>query len=132
MAPEIADIRLWWEIVREGLEVIRRKCDAEWRVEDVYAKCVAGEWTLFLEPGSEGLGFLLLSQYRDVYRGEKRLSVECAFYRGESDPFEAYEPFLFDLAAKIGARCVEFRSPRLGFRKKGWAVADVVYRKEVP
>lgn len=130
MPPEITDIRSCWEQVRPGLEEIRRKCDAEWRPEDVYAKCVAGEWTLFSEEGVDG--FLILCKYTGEYRGDLRLFVECAYYRGEEDPFAVYEPFVFELAGRIGARRVEFRSPRLGFRRKGWVVADVTYFKEVP
>lgn len=126
---EQKDIRQCWEQVKPGLEVIARKCDAEWRIEDVYAKCRAGEWTLFVL--ADGSGFIVLCQYQDVYKLQKRLAVECFYHTGEVDPFELYEPFVFEQARKIGAQFVEFHSPRCGFERKGWEVVDMIYRREV-
>jgi hypothetical protein len=129
MNLKITDIRSCWEEVKPGLLAIAQKCAAEWRVEDVYARCLAGEWTLFMGPEVDG--FLILSQYSDRYRNEKRLVVECAYHDGALDPFATYEPFLFATARQIGAVCIEFTSPRRGFEKKGWSVTDITYRKEV-
>lgn len=126
---EQKDVRQCWEQIKHGLEVIADKCDAEWRVEDAYAKCRAGEWTLFVLP--DGSGFIILYQYQDVYKLEKRLVVECAYHTGDVDPFEIYEPFVFEQARKIEAKCVEFHSPRRGFERKGWEITDMTYRQEV-
>ncbi len=129
MPLEIVDIRTCWEAIRPGLEAIRAKCAAEWRPEDVYHRCVAGEWTLFTAP--EGAGFVVLYQYVSPYSGDRRLVVECGYHVGAEDPFDVYEPQIMEIGRRIGAARVEFKSPRRGFERKGWTVDDICYSKEV-
>ncbi len=129
MEPQIMDIRECWEKVKPGLEIIKRRCAADWRVEDVYAKCVAGTWTLFMADGVDG--FLICCQGACPYRNMKILHIECAYYAGDVDPFEVFMPVIETLARQIGALEIEFRSPRTGFERKGWKVVDRVYRMEV-
>lgn len=127
---KITDIRSCWERIKPGLEIVRRKCNADWRVEDVYAKCVSDSWTLFTADGVDG--FLICWQFTSDYSGAKTLMIEVAYYHGPLHPFDVYQPFLDDLARSIGAKDIEFRSPRMGFLRKGWTEVDVVYRREVP
>lgn len=129
MGFEVTDIRGCWETIRPGLEVVRRKAAADWDLDEAFAKCVAGEWTLFTDGAVDG--FLILCQYFDEGLGVRVLFVVAAYCRGADDPIAVHGPFLHALARRIGAGVIEFRSPRLGFQKKGWAVAEVVYRQEV-
>lgn len=124
------DIRSCWEKIRPGLEAIKRKCSPDWRVEDVYAKCVNGKWSLFTADGCDG--FLICWTWNSAYLIKKILQIECAYHAGGIDPFEVFEPQILELARNNGCAVVEFQSPRSGFKRKGWQEVDVTYRMEVP
>lgn len=129
MKLENTDIRTCWERIKVGLEEVKRKTNPDWRVEDVYAKCVAGDWSLFAAEGVDG--FLIICRHDGEFSLVRRLFVVCAYYQGADDPFIEYGPFLNDLAKQVGARDIEFRSSRVGYQKKGWQVGPTTYRKEV-
>lgn len=129
MEPTVTDIRTCWETIKPGLEIIKRKCNADWRVEDVYAKCVSGAWTLFTAAGVDG--FFICWRGDSAYKPEKNLEIENAYYAGDLDPFKVFEPMIIDLAKKNGCSAVQFKSPRMGYQKKGWKIADIIYRQEV-
>jgi len=126
---EITDIREVWDQVRPGLEDIKKRFQPEWRPEDVYSRCVSGDWTLFMAAGVDG--FLICTKHVDLFSLKIRLYVEAAFYRGQSDPFEVFMPEIIRIAKEIGAIDIEFRSPRTGYERKGWTVVDRKYRWEV-
>lgn len=129
MAIEIADIATCWEQIKPGLEVIKARTNAVWSLDDVYSHCYLGEWLLFVEPGIDG--FLMVSARRCNYSGVCRLEVNCAYHRGESDPTQKYLPFLIQLARQMGAVSIDAHSPRRGWERKGFEVADVLYRMEI-
>jgi hypothetical protein len=128
MLMRMVDVRAVWDRVLPGLLAILRKCAADWRPEDVYSRLVSGEWSLFMAEGVDG--FAVFSQYVSPYTLEKRLVVECCYFDGD-DLWSRFEPELMQLARDVGAVCVECRSTRLGYQRKGWQVADILYRKEV-
>lgn len=129
MEPTVTDIRTCWEKIRPGLEIIKRKCHADWRVEDVYSRCVSGSWTLFTAAGVDG--FFICWKADATFRPEKVLEIECAYHAGDVDAFAVFEPLILELAKKNGCAAVQFRSPRKGYQRKGWKVVDMIYRQEV-
>jgi hypothetical protein len=127
------DVQAYWPYVAPRLVKLRAKTKARWIPEDVYAEIKTGSATLHIAgEGSDYLGFVVL-QARPDYDG-KTLWVWIACSDGKVDVVEKYEPELVAMARKIGAKRLEFSSPRKWERRLsgyGWAESHAVFAKEV-
>lgn len=125
----LADIRVEWPHVREGLEQVRALCDEAWRVEDVYAACVNGGAFLYTARD----GFVILQPLKDDYRGDTYLHIWIAWGDGR-DMVDRYAREIDRIAAMNQYERITFSSPRKGWERhvpEGWAVKKVVYEREV-
>jgi hypothetical protein len=127
------DIHAFWPYVAPRLVKVKQKTEARWIPEDVYAALKANAASLHIaEEGPNYVGFVVLQQRQD-YDG-KTLWVWVAYSDGP-DVVEKCEPELVAFAKNIGAKRLEFSSPRKWERRLkvlGWSESHAVFVKEVP
>lgn len=121
----LADIREVWGEVRLGLEHVRQKTEAPWRVEDVYAACVVGKAFLYVgEPG-----FIVCQPQEDKLSGKPELLVWVAYSR-DQDSVERFQPAVDALAREAGFSKLVMWSNRPGWqRNEGWTQVATVYER---
>ena len=117
------DLHKYWNQVRQGLEQVRRKSQADWIPEDVYSAIQSGTSTLHVADE----GFFVLTPRND-FNGVT-LFVWIAY--GEGNVFEKYEPQLEQMARQIKARRIRFESSRRGWSKR-YKYVTSIYEKELP
>jgi hypothetical protein len=126
------DIHAYWPYVAPRLVKVKAKTQARWIPEDVYAELKVKTATLHIvEEGQDYLGFVVL-QPRFDFDG-KALWVWIAFSDGP-DVVENCEPELVGYARNIGAKRLQFSSPRKWERRLkpfGWSESYAVFEKEV-
>lgn len=124
------DIHSCWPLVKEGLFVVKKRADSDkWIPEDVYHHIKAGISFLYLGfEENEYAGFLVLTPKRDQYTNELFLHVWIAYSKNKNI-YEYAEEQVKRIARDIGASCISFGSPRLGWKKR-YKIKSVNY--EVP
>jgi hypothetical protein len=122
------NIRLVWDAIRPGVEAALLKGGGDWRPEDVYASCVAGESHLYL---AESGAFCILQMQHNELLVQKECWVWVAFVpQGES--LEHYFPQAAAFARAAGAERLRFESRRAGWEKApGWVLTSSTYVQEL-
>lgn len=124
---EQADIRAVWDTVRPGLERVKAKINAPWRVEDVYVACVVGTAHLYL--GAPG--FVVVQPKTDPFTQEQELLVWIA-YSEEQDSVSRFQEAVDALALDHGFSKLTMWSNRPGWeRNDGWTQIAAVYERHV-
>jgi hypothetical protein len=135
--PVIADIRREWDWVSRGVDfILQEQPQLTFRAEDVYAACVNGDATLFVQKEALNPGFAVTYIDHDKYSGESGLLIWIAHLRerGLKSGVEIME-FFDQVARDCGCTYIEARSPieSLGehFLKNGWDLDTRVYTRKV-
>jgi len=122
------DIRQTWETVKCWLDIVADNQD--WRSEDVYAACVAGNAALYM-PDDDDEGLLILRVTENPFTGDKVLFIWVA-YSPLGDAQEKYSGDLESIAREAGCQWIEFESKRKGFSRRGeWEPMNTMYRRKV-
>lgn len=116
-------------LVLPGLERIVAKTRPDWTIANVYEHCLANEWLLFTDPGTDG--FIMVEIYKCKYTGNKIMHIPCAYCSGKRDSVSEYMPFLKMLATQMDIHRIELKSPRSGWKRKGFKPVETLYRMEV-
>lgn len=125
------DIREKWETVKPALEEIKRRFNAPWRPEDIYAECVYGEARLYSSEEDPDK-FAVVKINVDKYTKERSLFVWVAWGGKDRHVQEKYMEDFAELAIANNASRIEMRSPRRGFARMGWKISSMVtYFKEI-
>lgn len=110
MSLEFADIRTNWGIVKEGLETILTESQPDWKVEDVYAECVAGNAHLLMNTARTATGFTIIQSVKIPFSNRSKLLIWIAF-----DPLPdsslAHGAEIETLAKNTGHVEIEFLTP---------------------
>lgn len=122
------NIRLVWDAIRPGLERALKKGGGDWRPEDVYASCVAGDAFLYR---AESGAFCILQMQHNEHLVQKECWVWVA-YVPPNETLSDYFPQVETLAREAGAVRMRFESRRPGWhRAPGWEVASSTFTKEL-
>jgi hypothetical protein len=110
------ELRLVWDEVRAGLEVIRSKGHTEWIVEDIYCDCYEQRSMLWTFHDDVDRGFAILQP------NGKSLHIWCAY--GIMDDGKAEECLnqIKKIAQQGGCEKLTFMSYRKGWEKKARAL----------
>lgn len=119
------NIREVWPTVRAGLEDMRvRFPDIRWIPEDVYAECVNGNASLWIDNGN----FLVLKSYVDELTLSRVLYVWIAYGKDlicQQSRLDAY-------AKEQGYNEIRLTSPRQGWAGiEGWQFIDATYSRKL-
>ena len=126
---EELDIREAWPTIRPGLARLEDRFEPDWRGEDVYHACRAGEAHCFANVLSGE--FVILTPRTNEYTLEKELFVWIAW---SPDPLaqDKYLDQLEDIARGIGAVKLIMRSPRRGFlRSRNWTPRFTEFERDL-
>lgn len=131
-AIQPADIDRWWDLVRPGVEEIKRICGEPWRQEYVYARLIGNHCSLFLFFDPAPRGFAVCEVCSDA--GGKYLNVWLLHFVGGCDANrEELLHWVDTLGKSAGCRCARFTSPRMwamllqgAFKEKA-----VIYEREI-
>ena len=118
----LADLSHWPQIL-PGIEALRQKTGAAWTAAEVYQAVASGEYRLFVAP--EGF---VVAKVR-IRFGVPEMYIWLAY--GQGQVVERYEAEILALARAAGARRITFQSPRLGWRRKGWTMETISYRRDL-
>ena len=119
----VGDVRVDWELIRPGLEIVKEKGNAEWRLEDVYALCRNGDAFLYIVDE----GFSIVRRVVNSFTLEIELFIMVSFSTGECN-IKKFQPYLEDLAKEIGATSMTLQSPRRGLERHGWEIEQINYK----
>lgn len=107
---EPCNIRLVWDEIRPGLEEIKRTwpLSSDWRPEDVYAACVAGEAVLY----NTDDGFAVCTLETNQYTNESELHIWIAYSPDDKrgGMLRKYLPSFIDVARRFECSAVTTRS----------------------
>jgi hypothetical protein len=123
----VGDVRRDWERIVRGLQKVKDKGGADWRLEDIYALCRNNEAVLYLFDG----GFCVCGRTQNRFT----LAIELHIYALYSERKEScfkYLPYLEGLAKEVGASCLTMQSPRDGFATCGWDIEHISYKRSLP
>jgi len=124
------DVRFAWDEVLPQVESVRIASGSDWRCEDVYASCLAGDSTM-LVPQEVGAGVLVISTEINKFTLEKFLFVWVC-YSKDSNAQQRFMDTLVEIARQEDCAYIEMQSHRTGFMKsKDWKSCATIYRKEV-
>jgi hypothetical protein len=117
-----------WAWIKQGLEDVITKTDADWSVEDVYLMLKHKSATLFTL-GQED-GFVILQKLQDS-RGPY-LFVWVMWGRNSlmGDKVGILAK-LRELAVSLGCKSIQMKSPRTGWVRLGFRVKEVVYEADI-
>lgn len=122
-----ADVRVVWDTILPGLQAVKAKTRASWRVEDVYHSLVAG--SAFLYVGDPG--FVIVESQVEPFSGEPVLLVWIAFSRAR-DGVARFQAAVDALARAYGYSRLRFWSNRAGWEQAaGWDEVAQVYERAV-
>lgn len=116
-------VRNYWERIKEGLEVVQKKCVVNWIVEDVYANLKAGSAQLYLSEDS----FAIV--YPERMHDGMALHIWIA-YSTSGNAVEIYEDQLIAIAKGIGAIRLKLESSR-NWEPKGYEPISTIYHKDI-
>jgi hypothetical protein len=130
---EAFDVRGVWDRVKPGLDEIKAKTLPAWRVEDMYAACVAKRAHIFM-PDATGSDFVLLAQNHCEYSGKAYLMVVAAYSKA-GDAVATFQSEIDRIARESGCHWIDFCSPRIGWerhaRTHGYEPRLTVFRREL-
>ena len=122
------NIRLVWDSIVPGIAAALEKGGGDWRIEDAYASCVAGESHLYL--ADTGAFCILQMQFNDLL-----VQKECWVWIAYVPPGESLAPYFEQVAAiarDAGAERLRFESKRAGWeRTPGWEMVSSNYVREL-
>jgi len=131
--PKLTSIKDCWDEVKNGIDnIIKENSILTFRAEDVYSECVNSRAFLF----TSDKGFLVLTEERDDFTGDKTLLIWLAYTyeKGDSNWIEHVDWFN-TLATESGCKFIEARSQVPQMRKyavaNGWEIDTIVYRRRV-
>jgi hypothetical protein len=105
------DLRNWWQWVRVGLEVIKRKSTEPWIPEDVYTDCYTQRSMLWVfKMNNRPVGFVVLQPVADT------IHVWCA-YAYEDGIVDECWAHTIEIAQSGDAKQITFDSNRRGWER---------------
>jgi len=121
------DLHKHWNAVRCGIESILDKTEEPFIPEDVYASVKTGASHLYLVDN----GFVVLQNIKESYTNEPVLFVWLAYNTGDEDITDDVLTELQKVAKSIGAKAVQWISPRRWTRKVGATLKSYNYELKV-
>lgn len=118
-----ADVRQYWERIKEGLAVVRKRGPVNWIDEDVYANLKAGSAQLFITEDT----FVIC--YPERMHDGMSLHIWIA-YSTHGNAVETYEPQLIEIAKGFGAIRLKCESAR-NWEPKGYIPVSTIYYKDI-
>ena len=118
-----------WNLVKEGLEKINNKISDNWIPEDVYYSIKSGESSLYLfydNDNYEGFTVLTINQSYNY----PILFIWCFYSNSFTNAPTKYWPEIQEVAHNIGAKKIQFNSPRKGWEKM-FKKISIIYEGEV-
>lgn len=123
----LKDIREVWDEIKPGLEHVRQKTEAPWRIEDVYATCVVGQASLYVGE----TGFVVVQPKNDPFTGEPELFIWVAYAEGQGN-VERFQSAVDELARDHEFKKLTMWSTRSGWAKHtGWKQVAAVYERRL-
>ena len=120
------DLHKHWNTVRCGIESILDKTEEPFIPEDVYASVKTGASHLYLVDN----GFVVLQNIKESYTNDPILFVWLAWHTGEEDLSDFVYDELNKIAKSIGAKTIQWTSPRRWTRRVGARLKS--YNYELP
>lgn len=130
-------LREHYQFFIDGVEAVISKCECGFNASDVYRAVTAGDVFLLwgFESEVEPLGFLVVSRFTDVYTLEEVLGVDIGYHVHGAEFMDVFKE-IDELAENLGVDRIEWRSPRLGWKRPadaaGYLSHTTVYTKGVP
>jgi hypothetical protein len=120
-----------WDLVRPGVETIKRKCPDYWRPEDVYSRLVANQATLFLVKDPQG--FFVGEMWLEPFSKTPIFNVWLMYLPGAVGVDEVLQHHIDEIGRKAGCRRVRFVSPRPwpAIFKDKFKVTGVIYERDL-
>ena len=131
--PVIANIRVEWDWVKTGIEeILADQPQLTYRPEDVYAECVNGTATLFIQ----GRNFAITQMEVDQYSSNKTFLIWLAWTEERGLNHAARLIAFFEqIARDCGCTIIENRTPvdKLGeyFIENGWNLDTRVFTRKL-
>jgi len=116
MALDFKDIREVWDVVRKGLEQVRKDSQVDWRLEDVYASCVNGKSHILMDAARSARGFVIVETVSIPFSNDTKLLLWIA-YDPEPNSALAHAEELEHLARSTGHRQIELATPHAKLSK---------------
>jgi hypothetical protein len=115
-----------WEWVREGLLTVKRRTNAVWVPEDVYAALKARNAVLFVQDE----GFCVLQRTTEA-DGARLFIWALHAPKMMRENLDATMNELKTMARAIGAKAIRMQSPRKGWERCGWVAKEIIYEVEL-
>lgn len=125
------DVREQWDVIKEGLDEVRKGCKPDWRVEDVYTSLINGNSHLLMDRARTQTGFMVIESVPIPFQNAQKLLIWIA-YDPEPESAVAYASEIEKLARDTGHKQIEFLTPhervkdlgiRFGYELK-WSVLN--------
>ena len=135
--PFVADIRKEWDWVKVGIEeILEGQPQETFRPEDVYAECVNGGASLFID---EYKNFVVTQIEVDRYAGHKTFLVWLAWCSKKglkhNSSIVTHTSFFEEVARDCGCSFIEARSSldKLNeyFIENGWSLSTRVFTRKL-
>lgn len=117
-----------WPWVKDGIEVIRKRCNAEWLAEDLYCQIKTGKSSLYVNEAMNAFG--IIRPIENPYTGEPGLEILDA-YAPIGEDTDALMDDIEELAKSKGYVFIQMDSIRKGFERKGWTMKKIVYTRRL-
>ncbi len=131
--PVYSSIRSHWDWVKVGItEILEQNPQLTFRLEDVYAACVAGNAHLWIADE----GFVVTTSETDEFTEEKTFLIWLAWAKelGNNCVLKYY-PFFSKAAKEAGFKKIEVRTAVNAMEKyllkEGWQKDTVVYTRDL-
>lgn len=128
-------IQTVWELVRQGLEVVRKRAPGSWRVEDVYTSLRTRESSLHIAyvNGVYG-GFTVAAGKLDPFSGERILLLWIT-YASLPEVINKGRIEIERLAREHGYSKIFFQSPRRAWARRleseGYQLREYIFEKDL-
>ena len=135
--PFIGDIRREWDWVRVGIEeILDKQPQFTFRPEDVYAECINGTATLFIDTNNN---FAVTTIETDRHTGKKTFLIWLAWCSSKGLKHYSfigmYVPFFEKVARDFQCSFLENRTSlqKLGehYASTGWQLNTMIFTKEL-
>jgi len=121
-----------WDLIQPKLILVRDKCKATWRLEDIYAMLVNGNAFCFIfYKGDAFVGFTILRKDTDTWTNEKLVLSYASWFDNFDEVAENVVKFYDDIAHDMGVHLIRFCSPRIGWKgkKHGCEISTVIWER---
>jgi hypothetical protein len=134
------DLRLYWDLIRPGLEKVKEAGSEDWILEDIYSAIKSGPSTLHIGyVNGVYVGFIVICPGKEF--GRQLLHIWCLYLdpcakSENNDAMMDFWPNIVKIAQNMGARRIDMQTARRGFERRlmslNFAVNKLLMTYEVP